>query len=260
MYNFLSKTAWTMEEIPAYGLVHLSYLIIGVLISCFIAYKARNIERKKLNNILLAIGIFLVATEIYKQLFYTYYICEGSYAYWVFPFQLCSIPMYLCVILPFIKNDKLYTAFAAFLVSYNLLGGFISFFEPSGLIDEYVIITIHSFLWHMILVFIGLLLLLNKKVNLKLEHFKYAIVIFLILCIIAFGINLLFFKASDGGINMFFIGPAISSLIVFKQIATALGWLPNAIIYIIAVTLGALIIFALLLKLKTKLYKEEIWN
>lgn len=48
-------------------------------------------------RILLGVGLFLMFCEGYKLLFYYYVIGHGSFQWWVFPFQLCSIPMYLCV-------------------------------------------------------------------------------------------------------------------------------------------------------------------
>ena len=79
MYKILEMTAGTMEPIKAYGLFHIAYFVIGVALSLFIAYKFRKICVKKLNKVIFFIGLFLFITEIYKQLFYTYYIGSGSY-------------------------------------------------------------------------------------------------------------------------------------------------------------------------------------
>ena len=43
----------------------------------------------------------------------------------------------------------------------------------------------------------------------------------------AFIINLIFWIPSDGDIKMFYVGPAISPLAVFEQIATTCGWYVN---------------------------------
>lgn len=243
MYEVFERTAWRMELVKPYGLFHLSFLIIGLIISVFIAYKLRKINVKKLDKILFGIGIFLFIIESYKQLFYTFYIGEGSYQYWIFPFQLCSVPIYLCLLLPFIKNDKIKKSIYAFLISYNFLGGFISFLEPSGLIHEYYTLTIHAFIWHMTIVLIGLLISLNKNIKFKKTDFKYAFYMFLALCLVAFTINLILWFPSGKDINMFFVGPAISSLIVYKDIATNYGWYVNTIIYIISITIGAYIFY-----------------
>lgn len=243
MYDFFAKTAWHMELIKPYGIFHIVFLIVGLLLSFFIAYKLRKTSVKNINKILFGIGIFLFIIELYKQLFYTFYIGNGNYQYWIFPFQLCSIPIYLCLILPFIKSQKVSQAIYTFLISYNFLGGFISFLEPSGLIHEYYTLTIHAFTWHMLIVLIGLIIGLNKNIRFNVKDFKYDFLLFLTLCGLAFIINLVLWIPSDGSINMFFVGPANSSLIVFKDIALKYGWYVNTPIYLLAVTLGAYLFY-----------------
>ena len=130
MRNFINSTAIEVEKLPAYGWVHLTYFIVGVLVCILIGYLLRKKSIKTMNWILFGLGLFLIITEVYKQLFYTYYIGNGSYQYWIFPFQMCSIPMYFCILLPFIKSEKIRNAIYIFLISYNFLGGFISFLVP----------------------------------------------------------------------------------------------------------------------------------
>ena len=240
MTKLMEYTAIEVEKLPAYGWIHLSYFIVGVLVCILIAYLLRKKSIKTMNWILFGLGIFLIVTEIYKQLFYTYYIGQGAYQYWIFPFQLCSIPMYFCLLLPFIKNEKIRNAMYIFLISYNFLGGFISFLEPSGLIHEWLFLTVHAFLWHMILVLVGLIIGLNNHLKFSFKEFKSNIILFICLCIIAFIINILFWGKD---VNMFFVGPKISSIIVFETIATKFGWYINTPIYMLALTIGAFVFY-----------------
>ena len=66
----------------------------------------------------------------------------------------------------------------------------------------------------------------------SLRDFGRATVLFLLLCGIAFCINLAFFNASNGKINMFFAGPANNTIIVFKGIASRFGWYAATALYI----------------------------
>jgi hypothetical protein len=246
MENFIASTAIKMTPIKPYGLFHLSFFIIGLLLSIYIAIKLKKLSIKKLNNLLFILGIILTIFELYKQLFYTFYIGKGSYQWWIFPFQLCSMPMYFCLILPFIKKPKVYNAIMSFLVSYNLLGGFVAFLEPSGLIHPYLFLTIHAFSWHMLVVFIGLLVGFNQNIKYKLKDFINNFYLFVILCLIAFGINLII----RNGINMFFVGPEISPIIVFKNISLKYGWFINDLLYIMAMSIGAFIFYYPFTKIK----------
>ena len=131
----------------------------------------------------------------------------------------------------------------AFLVSYNLMGGFVAFIEPSGLVHEYVTLTYHAFCWHMSLIFLGLLISFNKNTSLKEVPFKWCLMTFVSLCVIAFIINLALWKVSEGSVNMFYVGPANSPIIVFKDISARLGWYINTPIYMAALTGGGYLFY-----------------
>lgn len=226
-----------------YGIFHLGFFVVGLALSLFAAYSLRNSNEKQNRTIFLSVGGFLLVCEVYKQLFYTFVIGGGSYQWWIFPFQLCSVPMYLCFIVAFCKNEKVNQYLYDFMVSFNLLGGFIAFLEPSGLIHEYWTLTLHAFIWHMALVFLGLYIGFSGRGARKLSDYKNTVITFGVLCAIAFAINLIFWKVSGGSIKMFYIGPAISPIIVFKDIATNFGWYVNTPIYMACLCLGAYFFF-----------------
>jgi len=259
MTKILTATAWGMEKPQAWHPFHLCFLLIGLfLCACFGVF----IRKKKINAekiILTSSGLFLIVTEIYKQLFYTYYIGGGQYQWWIFPFQLCSVPMYLCVIAPWLKDGPVKRGMYNFLVFYNLFGAFISFLEPSGLCHEYWTLTLHAFIWHMTLIFIGVYLIASKKVGLRFRDYFTSVGVFMGLALIAFGINCALNKVSNYTINMFFVGPNITSLAVFNNIATKCGWFVNTIIYVTCLSVAAFIVFMivrLLSKLGTKKTKQ----
>ena len=170
-------------------------------------------------------------------------IGNHSYQWWIFPFQMCSIPMYFCLIAPLLREGKLRRGMFDFMFSYNLLGGFISFFEPSGLIHDYLFLTLHAFVWHMSLIFLGVYLGFSGKAGCEKKDYKSATVTFLGLCAVAFLINVALWNVSGGEVNMFFIGPANSSLAVFKVIAERCGWYVSTLLYIPCVCLGAYLTF-----------------
>lgn len=241
--KFINMTAWRMTPPKAYGAFHLIFFIAGLAIVTFVAWKLRNIGERGNRRLLLSVGIFLAVCEVYKQLFYYYYIGNGSYQWWIFPFQLCSVPMYLCIIAPLLKGGKIQRGMYNFMVFFNLMGGFTAFLEPSGLTYEYWTLTLHAFVWHMTLIFIGFYLGFSKRAGREVKDYKTASVTFIALCAVAFCINLIFWRVSGGSINMFFVGPANSSLIVFKDIAKNCGWYVSTVLYIPVVCLGAYLAF-----------------
>lgn len=244
MINFLQWTAWSMEKPKAYGSFHLLFFLIGLTVLTGLAFLLRNSNERQNKIVLLSVGIFLALSELYKQLFYTFVIGGGEYQWWIFPFQLCSVPLYLCLIAPLLKKDKIQNGMYNFMLAFNLMGGFIAFLEPSGLVHEYWTLTLHAFIWHLMLVFVGLYLGFSRRAGRQFKDFASTVATFLGLCVLAFCINLIFWNVSKGDINMFFIGPKISPLIVFKTIASNYGWYVNTLFYIPCLCLGAFLFYA----------------
>lgn len=241
--SFMHATAWPMERPTAYGAFHLTFTFVGLVLSVFAAWKLRKIGQKGNRILLIGCSLFLIISEVYKQLFYYYHIGNQSYQWWIFPFQLCSIPMYLCLIAPLLKEGKLQQAMYNFMMSFNLLGGLMAFIEPSGIVHEYWTLTLHAFVWHMLLVFIGLYLGFSDRGGKTTKDYKLAIITFLVLCAVAFTLNVCLADVSGGSVNNFYIGPSLSPLAIFKDIAKNYGWYISTVLYIPVVSLGAYLLF-----------------
>lgn len=239
--KFLRWTAWQMDKPPAYGAFHLGFFFCGLAVVILLAFILRKTNDKQNRIVLLCCGLFLLLTELYKQLFYYYVIGNGTYQWWIFPFQLCSVPMYMCLLCAFLPKGKLSDALMDFMLSFNLMGGFIAFLEPSGLMHEYWTLTLHAFVWHMTMIFVGLYLGFSGRAGRTLKGYRNSVFVFVGLCIVAFIINLLLWDVSAGDINMFYVGPRISPIIVFKDIAANWGWYVNTPIYILALSIAAFI-------------------
>lgn len=244
--QFFRSVALPMEPPGAYGLFHILFTLIGFAVCGLAAWKLRHTSEKTMNRILFICGLGLALSEVFKQFFCYYVIAEQSYHWGEFPFQLCSTPMYMCLVVPFLKEGRLRRSLYSFMVLYNLLGGAISFAEPSGLFHEYVFLTAHSCIWHMLLVFVGLLICFTKRGGVAVKDYVDATKLFLILCGVAFGLNCFVQLGLGEKMNMFFVGPGNSPIAVFKQFSEWFGWYVNTPIYIFAVCLGAYLIFALI--------------
>ena len=243
---FFESVAIPMERIPSYGLFHIVYTLGGFALCGFLAWKLRKVTDKTANRLLCILGLLLAASEVFKQLFYYFALMDNRYSWGDFPFQLCSVPIYLCLIAPWLKPGKLQRGMFSFMALFNLLGGAISFTEPSGLLLEDRFLTIHALLWHMILVFIGLFLCMSGRGGNRIGDYKGAALTFIGLCAVAFGLNCFVQFGLGESMNMFFIGPGESSIVVFKQFCQWFGWYVNTPIYMFALCLGAYIVFVLI--------------
>ena len=86
-----------------YGAFHISilaaFLVIDVLLFLFLKKKPEKALRKAIH----VMGMIMIVLEIWKQWFIFTYIYE-RYTMWFFPWQLCSMAMYLSSLLPFLKG------------------------------------------------------------------------------------------------------------------------------------------------------------
>jgi len=244
--SFCQSIAWPMDPPPAYGAFHVLFTLLGFTVCGISAWELRKVNDKTAGRILFFCGLVLTVSEAIKQFFYYYVMMPCRYSWNDFPFQLCSIPMYLCLIGPWLKPGKLQRGMYSFMVLYNLLGGAISFAEPSGLLHAYWFLTLHSCLWHMLLVFIGLFLCFSRRGGNQQSDYVGATRTFLVLCAMAFGLNCFVQLGLGEEMNMFFVGPGDSPIIVFEQISQWFGWYVNTPIYIAAVCLGAYLIFVMI--------------
>ena len=243
MDRFMAATSWEMTTPKPYGAFHLIFTFAGLALSIFLAYKLRRLGERGHRVVLFCVGMLLILTEFYKQGFYYFYIEPHKYNFGIFPFHLCSVPMYLCIVAAFIKNGKLRDGICGFMSTYNLLGGFMAFIEPSGLNHSYLTLTLHAYFWHMSLVFVGIYLIASGHFAKTKKDYVSATITFVALCVVAFIINVSLGEISGGAINMFFVGPRNSSLIVFKWISENFGWYISTLLYIPTVAAGAYLIY-----------------
>jgi len=240
MEMLLDKLATPMVPPPAYGWFHILYTLGGFALCALAAWRLRKVSDRTARAILFTIGAVLAVSEVMKQV-----LCirlSDGYPWGDFPFQLCSVPMYMCLIAPWLKPGKVQRSMYSFMVLYNLLGGAIAFAEPSGLLLDRWFFTVHALAWHMLLVFIGLFLCMSDRGGTRKGDYAGATEVFVALCALAFGMNCFVQLALDGNMNMFFVGPGDSPIVVFKQFSQWFGWYVNTFIYIGAVCLGAYIV------------------
>ena len=140
-------------------------------------------------------------------------------------------------------NKKIEEGMYNFMASYNLLGAFITFFEPSSLLRPYFMMTLHGFLWHAILVFLGIYIALSGRCLKNKKDFITSTKVYAVLCSIALILNISLRNVSKGALNAFYLGPNISPIIVFQDISERFGWFTNLLVFVGAMTLGAYLVY-----------------
>ena len=183
------------------------------------------------------------------------YVNPYNWGFWgCFPYQLCSVPMYLSLFCAFCRNKKLNSWLYEFMFAVNMFGGMMAFIEPSGINHAYWTLTLHAYIWHMLLIFIGLYLYFSKRACMDKHSYKKGIVCYFASAALAQGLNVAF----AGKINCFYLSPFVQSpLAVFKDIYAACGWLVNMLLMLLAITLASAIVYYVGYFARIKLYKKE---
>ena len=246
MEDWLIKTAWPMTPPLPFSTFHICFSLFGLTAAFALAWFCRRLPSSYRMRILFIMGILLAVSECYKQMFLYYVVNHHTYDWWYFPFQLCSIPMYLCLLLPFVSkySPRWVRPLCSFMYSYNLPGSILVFAAPYGMMHPYWTLTIHSFMWHIILVFIGLLIAFSDMVSPDWKEFARATGLFLACCIIATAVNIL--ARPYGDPDMFYITPYYpTTQPVFSIIAERFGILAGDLSYLATIILGAFILHLL---------------
>ncbi len=207
-------------------------------------YHFRILTDRTSDRIFFFCGLFLLLTECYKQCFLFFVIDNRQYDWWYFPFQLCSMPMYLCLLLPFLKQEKYKTAICTFFQDFNLLGGLAALIVSEGFRGIHWSLTLHGYVWHLMLVFLGLFAFACRRTDVSLRGYLHALPIFFVGCLIASLINI--FAPGHGRADMFYISPYHpSTQPVIHELALKWGILPANLLYLFCICLGSFLLHLL---------------
>ncbi|MBQ4612408.1 MAG: YwaF family protein [Clostridia bacterium] len=240
MSELMQSTAWRMDMPARYGVFHWVFTAILLALTIFAAWRLRHTNEKQNRVVLGVVGAFLLVTEVYKIAFHMTVNPYDWEFFGCFPFQLCSVPMYLCIVCALCKNERVNAWLYECMFAVNMFGGIMAFLEPSGIQHTYITLTVHAYVWHMMLVFVGFYLYASRRVCTQSRFCYKGIAVFLGTCVIAQVFNLVF----AGEVNCFYISPYVQSpLAVFKDIYAACGWVVNMVLFIFGLTIAATLVY-----------------
>jgi len=264
MELLFGSMAWTWETNPVYfGTLHIIYLLLAPALAVGISYLLRNNTLRQSKIVFLAIGVFLIFTEVYKLLFYVFVVPPvGIFPMWVFSWQLCSIPMYICIVIPFIKNERILNALYDFLLAFAGLGGVMMLFEPSGAFSiDHIVLTFHSIIWHTLLLFLAAYVVVTRRAAKRIRDYVLALIVFFVCAALAEVFNTIvrFTMPTDNQMNMFFISPfQRTPIAVFKDIWDVGGPALAIPVYLFAISLGGFLFHVCGYFVRRALIKHQI--
>jgi len=209
----------------AWGPFHLGWLfamvIAIIVVSSGVKADKANTKRyvfgqlNKIDFTVFQFGVLLFGIELYKQLiFLNLYEGLANYHWYGFPLQFCSIPIFLYPLTPFIKNEKIKEAIYSFISIFNLIGGLAVMILATGVYTLQVSISIHTMIWHGVMVVVAFYLINAYKIGTKWRHYLGAVTVLFCLIVLAQLTNVLFHYIGmkfpgPGDFDGFFISPWI---------------------------------------------------
>ena len=267
--DVLNMTAWRMEAPQLFGGFHVTASLLSaalaILAAVIFARHAKN--KTQVCRILAATGWILIILEVYKQFFLYYVMNGGAFDFWFFPFQLCSVPMYLCIILPLFTTDTRLTMMT-FMGGYTFVSAAAVLIFPEDILRPYITLTVHGFVWHGLLLFISLFIFLTGYTDASIRGLRRAAVLFGILCVIALGINIAAESVMPAirtahpliehdWAAMFYLNPFhISPQPVVSTVQRRLGIPAGLVLYILAVAA----VSSVVIRLFRSVFQENISN
>ena len=202
----------TMETPEVYGWYHIMCLGILVAICFAVGFISRKASDKTVRIVLLIITAILLTFEVIKQFIMSFEFENGvatwEYNWYYFPFQFCSVPMYVGFTASLLKECKVREALYTFLGTYSLFAGVAVMLMPTTVFMEYVAINIHTMLHHGAMVVIGVMLWTSGRIPFTLKAMLKGVIVFVVLVTTALVMNLIFHAVKPGvKFNMFYISP-----------------------------------------------------
>ena len=234
-----------MDTPPLFGAFHICMALFMICFAIFLAKLASGLDYDTRIKLLTITGWLLLLSEIFKQVFVFQVVSGGVYNYWYIPFQLCSVPMYLCILLPLLKGKARDTVLT-FMTGYTFLGAIATFIYPEDILRPYIALTLHGFDWHGVLLFISLTIGLTGMADLTFRGWLRSTYLFLALSAVAIVINVVTEVSSaasgyiHGYANMFYLSPYhMSNQPIVGAVEQTLGRPAAMLLYVIAIAAAA---------------------
>ena len=193
------------------GIAQNIYLFGSIILMTVLLFFLRKVSKEKVLKIIRVIGIFMTLLYICKTTWESIYDIKlsGSFNTGLLPFDTCSIIMLTCLLAGFGKG-KIKKMAECWLTTGSIVGGIATmlYLNAFKYYPFFSFGAFYSMIWHFLMVFTGLLLIVTNYVELKYENvllgFLFHFIISLIIIPIDFIFNFDFMLyLSLGGIPIF---------------------------------------------------------
>lgn len=177
------------------GIAQYVYLVISIVLLVFLLFKLRKSSKEKVKKIIRGTSIFLLLFYIAKTTWESFYDIKltGTFNTGLLPFDTCSIIMLAGIIAGFAKG-KIAKMAQCWLTTGGVVGGIATmlFLNAFKYYPFFSFGAFYSMIWHFLMVFIGLLLIITEYVDIKYVSVLYGYVFHLIISLFVIPLDFIF--------------------------------------------------------------------
>ena len=256
-----------METPTMFGWFHILFFALSIGIGVLLCILYKEGTEKQARRIVLFTAILVTVLEIYKQINFSFsYSDEAitfSYQWYAFPWQFCSMPMYVGL-LAGITRGKVHRCLCAFLATYAVFAGVCVMLYPVDVFTNTIGINIQTMVCHGSMITVGLYLLYTNYVKSDHKTLLQGLLVFAVAVLSATVMNEIAYRTGlteEHYFNMFYISPhADPHLPVYSTVQELVPYPWCLLIYIAAFALAAYVILLISAVLKRLFRKPEPIN
>lgn len=242
-----------------FGWFHLMWIAIMFVGMFLLCYTHKKSDDKRVRKVVFITAILVTVLEIYKQINFSFTINEDKivfdYQWYAFPFQFCSMPIYVGLLTGIFKKGKIHDALFAFLATYAIFGGMTVMVYPPQVFVGAIGINIQTMFCHASMIAVGVYLLYTEYVKVEHKTILKAMAVFTVTMAIAMILNevgnAIGLNGGNDTFNMFYISPYCTpTLPVYSILQGILPYPVCIVIYYLGFNLIAYLILLAAIGLK----------
>lgn len=242
-----------METPGMYGWYHLLCLALTAGVAAILCrtHMSRGWGGRQVRRLVFGTGVLVLLLECCKQINYNLSWTENGLQvgmqWYAFPWQFCSMPMYVSLLTGIFRKGRVHDALMAFLATYAIFAGLCVMVYPVDVFISVIAINIQTMVCHGSMLVIGIYLYVTGYVKAELRTIMKAVPVFAAGLAVAMILNEIAFRsgllAEGHTFNMFFISPHCEpSLPVYSLVQAHVAYPWCLGIYILGFSLAALVV------------------
>ena len=259
-----------MDVPPLGGWFHILCCVVTLAAAVILIVTQKPGDESRTRRVVVIVAVVSILLEVYKQICFNFDLVDGAsvyhgYEWYAFPFQFCSMPMYVGLLCGLVKNRRIQDSLYAFLATYSVFAGLCVMAYPAQVFVGTLGINLQTMFCHGSMITVGIYLLATGKVKTEHKTILKAMPVFLVGMVMAIIMNEIAYACGvfeTNTFNMFYINPHCpSTLPIYSMIHGKLPFPVCVLIYYAVFTLVAYLILLIAMgigKLISKVKKERI--